>query len=119
MELHSNFLCFLIAKANGPPGGNASGCVQQVPSLANAQNVEKNLRRLREKDERQKTLGEFKENGEEQRHTLPAWADWGLMGGFSSQSELEVLVSASAWGRGLKRANSVILLVHLEMGCAS
>lgn len=50
LELHNNFLCFLIAKANGPPGGNASGCVQQVPSLANAPNDEKNLRRLKTKD---------------------------------------------------------------------
>jgi len=27
----------------------------------------------------------------ERSNTLPAWADWGLMGGFSGQSELEVL----------------------------
>lgn len=74
---------------------------------------------LRKRWKIEKTLGEFKEKGEEQRRTLPAWADWGLMGGFFSQSELEVLVSMSAWGRGLKRANPVILLVHLEMGCAS
>lgn len=102
--MHNTFLCFLIATANGPPGGNASDCVQQVPSLANAPNDEKNLRRRREIHEREKRLWvNLKKEGEEQRHSLPAWAGWSLMGGFSSQSELEVLVSMSAWGRGLEK----------------
>lgn len=53
VEMHNTFLCFLIATANGAPRGNASGCVQQVPSLANAPNDEKNLRRCREIHERE------------------------------------------------------------------
>ncbi len=103
VEMYNTFLCFLIATANGPPWGNASGCVQQVPSLANTPNDEKNLSR-RQIHEREKRLWlNLKKEGEEQKHSLPAWAGWSLMDGFSSQSELELLMSRSAWGRGLEK----------------
>lgn len=53
--------------ANRPPGGDVSGCLQQISSLADTPNDEENLKRLREitTNGGERTLGKFKENERE------------------------------------------------------
>lgn len=117
--MHNTFLCFLIATANGPPGGNASDCVQQVPSLANAPNDEKNLRRRREIHEREKRLWvNLKKEGEEQRLS-PSLGRMEPDGRIFQPIRAGGSCEHVCLGEGLGEANSVILLVRVEMGCAS
>ncbi len=125
VEMYNTFLCFLIATANGPPWGNASGCVQQVPSLANTPNDEKNLRR-RETHEREKTLAEFKERGrrtetlspslgrmEPDGRIFPANQSWsclwaGLPGGGAWRSECCNLIGPR--GDGLRQSQITVII---------
>lgn len=118
VEMHNAFLCFLIATANGPPGGNASDCVQQVPSLANAPNDEKNLRRRREIHEREKRL-EFKERGRRTETLSPSLGRMEPDGRIFQPIRAGGAYEHVCLGEGLGEANSVILLVRVEMGCAS
>ncbi len=118
VEMYNTFLCFLIATANGTPWGNASGCVQQVPSLANTPNDEKNLSR-RETHEREKTLAEFKERGRRTETLSPSLGRMEPDGRIFQPIRAGAAYEQVCLGEGLGEANAVILLVHVEMGCAS